>query len=174
MAIGNFATRSPKQAIFRFNPGIKEEIFPDKHPYYKASNEVVQVIDNQGLKKAKEETKLTLRDIVLNDVSEQNYQVRFTKTSLKLYTGEARTIDELALLTDIALIGKELIYIGRGELDTKSKTSKNIEKKIKRGVKEYVYFISSYNGEDYKLSFERFERRGKSHLEPYGISKIRK
>lgn len=40
MRRGDEATSSPKQKIFRFNPGIDKQLFPPKHPYYKLSAEV--------------------------------------------------------------------------------------------------------------------------------------
>ena len=39
MAAGDAATKLPNQKIFRFNPGMEQTIFPDKHPYYKVSQE---------------------------------------------------------------------------------------------------------------------------------------
>lgn len=36
MKLGNEATEGPKKAIFRFNAGRTMQIFPPKHPYYKA------------------------------------------------------------------------------------------------------------------------------------------
>lgn len=48
--IGEEITADPKKQIFRFNPGKELKIFPDKHPYNKASKEVKKEI----LKLAKE------------------------------------------------------------------------------------------------------------------------
>jgi hypothetical protein len=34
MAAGDFATKNPKQQIFRFNAGTGKKVFPNKHPYF--------------------------------------------------------------------------------------------------------------------------------------------
>ena len=39
-AIGNTMTDTPKKQIFRFNPGAQQKIFPPKHPYYKAEQNI--------------------------------------------------------------------------------------------------------------------------------------
>lgn len=44
MQAGEAATASPKQKIFRFNPGIDKQIFPPKHPYYKVSKEAADEV----------------------------------------------------------------------------------------------------------------------------------
>ena len=40
IARGQACTAKPKQQIFRFNPGKQQKIFPPKHPYFKANEEV--------------------------------------------------------------------------------------------------------------------------------------
>lgn len=44
MLAGNEATDSPKQRIFRFNPGLDRQLFPPKHPYYKLSKEAAETV----------------------------------------------------------------------------------------------------------------------------------
>ena len=44
MRRGDEATDSPKQKIFRFNPGIDRQLFPPHHPYYKLSQEAQEEI----------------------------------------------------------------------------------------------------------------------------------
>ncbi|SUE33660.1 phage minor head protein [Rikenella microfusus] len=44
MRRGDEATDSPKQKIFRFNPGIDKQLFPPKHPYYKLSQEAQEQV----------------------------------------------------------------------------------------------------------------------------------
>ncbi len=41
---GDMITSDPKKQIFRFNPGKELKIFPDKHPYYKAPEEIGKTI----------------------------------------------------------------------------------------------------------------------------------
>lgn len=44
MAAGANCTDTPKKQIFRFNPGKQEKIFPPKHPYFKAPEDVKEMI----------------------------------------------------------------------------------------------------------------------------------
>lgn len=44
MRRGDEATDSPKQKIFRFNPGIDRQLFPPHHPYYKLSQEAQEQV----------------------------------------------------------------------------------------------------------------------------------
>ena len=44
MQAGDKATGSPKQRIFRFNPGIDKQLFPPKHPYYKLSKQEAEKV----------------------------------------------------------------------------------------------------------------------------------
>lgn len=45
MLRGNNCTEAAKQQIFRFNPGKELKLFPPKHPYYKAPDEVREVVE---------------------------------------------------------------------------------------------------------------------------------
>lgn len=45
MLRGNNCTEAAKQQIFRFNPGKSLQLFPPKHPYYKAPDEVREVVE---------------------------------------------------------------------------------------------------------------------------------
>lgn len=45
MLRGNNCTENAKQQIFRFNPGKDLQLFPPKHPYYKAPKAAKQVIE---------------------------------------------------------------------------------------------------------------------------------
>ncbi|MCM1035547.1 MAG: toxin glutamine deamidase domain-containing protein [Paludibacter sp.] len=47
IAAGQQATASPKQQIFRFNPGKQQKVFPPKHPYYKAPTPAKDIINKE-------------------------------------------------------------------------------------------------------------------------------
>lgn len=57
---GDFATSEPKQQIFRFNAGKTLELFPPKHPYYKAPKEAEQAIIELAKETVKEFTAQTI------------------------------------------------------------------------------------------------------------------
>lgn len=46
MELGDKATDTPKQKIFRFNPGIDRQLFPPHHPYYKLSKDAAEEVDS--------------------------------------------------------------------------------------------------------------------------------
>lgn len=48
---------SNKSAIFRFNPGKQEKIFPPKHPYYKTSEAVKEVVEKTYIAQRRSEIK---------------------------------------------------------------------------------------------------------------------
>lgn len=48
MLRGNNCTEAAKQQIFRFNPGKDLQLFPPKHPYYKAPEAAKQVIEQMA------------------------------------------------------------------------------------------------------------------------------
>ncbi len=48
MLRGNNCTEAAKQQIFRFNPGKNLLLFPNKHPYYKASDDVKKMVERQA------------------------------------------------------------------------------------------------------------------------------
>lgn len=53
MLRGNNCTEAAKQQIFRFNPGKDLQLFPPKHPYYKAPEAAKQVIEQITEERAK-------------------------------------------------------------------------------------------------------------------------
>ncbi len=55
MLRGNNCTEAAKQQIFRFNPGKSLELFPPKHPYYKAPEAAKQVIEQLSEEQKKEQ-----------------------------------------------------------------------------------------------------------------------
>ena len=45
MLRGNNCTEAAKQQIFRFNPGKSLQLFPPKHPYYKAPDDAKKAVE---------------------------------------------------------------------------------------------------------------------------------
>ena len=74
MATGDAATKLPSQKIFRFNPGIEQHIFPDKHPYYKvsqkASDKIKAVVNAEKI--SAEEKKVLSKDEDFSPESEDD------------------------------------------------------------------------------------------------------
>ncbi|WP_289634502.1 phage minor head protein [uncultured Duncaniella sp.] len=55
MLRGNNCTEAAKQQIFRFNPGKELQLFPPKHPYYKAPEAAKQVIEQLSEEQKREQ-----------------------------------------------------------------------------------------------------------------------
>ncbi|MCF0219097.1 MAG: minor capsid protein [Muribaculaceae bacterium] len=55
MQRGNNCTEAAKQQIFRFNPGKTLQLFPPKHPYFKAPAEVKQVVEQLSEEQKREQ-----------------------------------------------------------------------------------------------------------------------
>lgn len=55
MLRGNNCTETAKQQIFRFNPGKDLQLFPPKHPYYKAPEAAKQVIEQMSEEQQREQ-----------------------------------------------------------------------------------------------------------------------
>lgn len=55
MLRGNNCTEAAKQQIFRFNPGKDLQLFPPKHPYYKAPEAAKQVIEQMSEEQKREQ-----------------------------------------------------------------------------------------------------------------------
>ena len=56
MLRGNNCTENAKQQIFRFNPGKDLQLFPPKHPYFKAPEDAKQVIEQQAAERTEHYT----------------------------------------------------------------------------------------------------------------------
>lgn len=55
MLRGNNCTEAAKQQIFRFNPGKDLKLFPPKHPYYKAPEQVQKAVEDLAATRQKEQ-----------------------------------------------------------------------------------------------------------------------
>lgn len=74
MRRGDEATDSPKQKIFRFNPGIDHQLFPPHHPYYKLSETAKEKVS-----KAVEEVRKEVEGDSSNDKSPQTHTINLQK-----------------------------------------------------------------------------------------------
>lgn len=55
MLRGNNCTEAAKQQIFRFNPGKDLQLFPPKHPYYKAPDDAKKVVEQMREERTREQ-----------------------------------------------------------------------------------------------------------------------
>lgn len=83
---GNRATETAKMQIFRFNPGKTLELFPPKHPYYKAPIEVEKEI----LKQAEQKPVITTKEEVWNEIRRINEETKWFENGFGTLAVEMR------------------------------------------------------------------------------------
>lgn len=84
MQRGDEATDSPKQRIFRFNPGIDGQLFPPKHPYYKVSKGAKKVIVEAVKKIATQDDYARFEGSTDFDITLQTVQAKFKDVAIEL------------------------------------------------------------------------------------------
>ena len=147
MLRGNNCTENAKQQIFRYNPGKELQLFPPKHPYYKAPDE------------AKKEIFLSVKREIIKNASPIVCQAdnlktgvfRMSKKAFKNAYGHAYNMKELEMYNFIIGNIQKLKFdrfsrLGEGKNLNDPKDAKNIKRKKDRGVKGYnVYFFTHNN-----------------------------
>lgn len=170
MARGNAMTNTPKKAIFRFNPGAQEKIFPPKHPYYKAPEVVQEILKSIAEKSAAaaerekylKEMEPLLDKKVVKETDEGSVAIGFTKKGNKHLLNDtqwrAKKFDKENLKTiDESL--QQSTFVKSAELSKKRKDSitkfyyfkdkdkklyYNVAEKIRGGtVYRYLYSITN-------------------------------
>ena len=99
MQRGNECTEGAKRAIFRYNAGKSLQLFPPKHPYYKASKEAKQVIEQvtqeaireKRIGTLREQLPDTLTDMEKDAIAANNYVL---EQALGITVGKPMTIEE--------------------------------------------------------------------------------
>ncbi|MGL4956540.1 MAG: phage minor head protein [Bacteroidales bacterium] len=155
IAIGNGATSTPAQQVFRFNAGAQKKIFPTKHPYYKAPKEVKEAVDGimEALRKEKtaeerrqykKEMDTLLDKKVTANGNGHPMTVSFSKRGNKHILSDAirRNIVELKDLKNLDKI-----------LDTSSFIKKDgLRKERKDDIKRFYYYKAEVNGKTIYLN----------------------
>lgn len=87
-----------KAAMFRFNPGVSQTIFPDKHPYYKVSREAKQAV-GEAVKKVVEyadfdsaidaaKTKKSVETQLQEQLGKEHEGIKVSLQKVNLYTAK--------------------------------------------------------------------------------------
>lgn len=90
IAAGANCTAKPKQQIFRFNPGKQEKIFPPKHPYYKAPEEVKEtvekIVEDNGIGNV---VNIVRKQIIAKDKAKTVSTIKKNKETMPQHNGVA-------------------------------------------------------------------------------------
>lgn len=182
LARGRAATYKPnadgvnKAAIFRFNPGKEQRIFPKKHPYfpkgcgdcglnqyatgkgkpqYTACRKIQKLAKKEREKKAKKD----IAGLILTNEKFTNNTVFISPSSLRNYLKHSETAEEISILQDFVKNKLPIeVYEPPKEVDYLNHTEGNYNKKINRGVVDFHYYKVTYNNKVYVLSFENLKK----------------
>lgn len=96
---GDESTQTIKQQMFRFNPGKTLELFPPKHPYYKVTKEVKQVVEQVSAEEIKQRRIAELRQALPDNLTEtekdaiaaNNYEL---EKAMGIVIGKRMSVDE--------------------------------------------------------------------------------
>lgn len=168
-----------KLAMFRFNPGKQQVIFPPSHPYYKfkdaaAHAEKTPTSSNQRSEKNKEIERWVDNNIPQYGltVALSNFQSGSGIIIRKNVNSIARHFTEPGLkdmAKDIMNIVKNSSYIESKPFDkTNEDIDPSVKKKVNRGVESYNYYKFTWRGETYRLNVEII--KGEEY--PYMVNKI--
>lgn len=124
MLRGNNCTEAAKQQIFRFNPGKTLELFPPKHPYFKAPEAVKKVVEILATEQEREyiaQRRREIRETMAERLAEPLTNPDFDKTvtlstrSVKEFTNQPHKFirEKNELLLDIKRVFKAARYLGR-------------------------------------------------------------
>jgi SPP1 gp7 family putative phage head morphogenesis protein len=165
-------------AMFRFNPGKQQVIFPPSHPYYKLQSSINSDKAPAGLNQRKEKDKEVQR-WAKDNIPEQGLVLKlsnFKSGSAILGRSNIRNISShftdpemKEMATDIITIVKKSKYYNYEPLyEANDNNEEKIERKRLRGVTGYNYYLFDWRGQQYRLNVEIID--GKEY--PYMVNKM--
>lgn len=96
---GDMCTDDPKLKIFRFNPGMTLNLFPEKHPYNKVPKPVKKIVETMAAEESKEQRIKALRaqlpdnltDAEKDAIAAHNYEL---EQAMGIKAGKPMTVEE--------------------------------------------------------------------------------
>lgn len=179
-----------KAAIFRFNPGKEQRIFPKKHPYFPKgcgdcglnqyaiggnnNNQCPTLckITNIFLRKAQKKLKIDLKGVVIkNPIIKTNNTFVFTSDARKNIAGHCENIEEIAAVRHLVSNPNDLMISSRASepIDTTNHKPANVAKKSLRKVVCYNYYEIEHNGKRFQFSCENIDNK---YEQLYGIKTL--
>ncbi len=162
MRRGQNCTDGAKRKIFRFNPGKAMRLFPEQHPYYKAptvaKKEFNKLAVIEGRKHAVEY--MPLEDGLVNYENISSGKLNQVNKPRKRLLSHCYTLEELDAAVYFwnnphLLSSPRISILGENKDMNNPKAQKNIERKKKRGVCEYIEYRATYKGVNWLIKTER-------------------
>lgn len=187
-SVGEHATSLPKQKIFRFNPGKTGKVFPPKHPYlpkgcgnctrklllsYNPESDKCKgcaIITKQAVIEGREKATMFMpledNHIIYNNLLTS--RLHKANKPRKRLLSHCYSIDDLDAAVYFwnnpnVLVEPRISILGENKDMSSPIAQKNIEKKKKRGICEYIEYRAMYKGvkwliktERHKAGFEQF------------------
>lgn len=162
MKRGQNCTDGAKRQIFRFNPGKSMRLFPDRHPYYKVIEAGKKEINKLAMKESRERAK----ELIPLDIEIVKYNNLLTTSLLKSKKPMERLLSHCYNTEELnaaiyfwnnphKLSSPRISVLGENKDMSKPQNRKNIERKKKRGVREYIEYHGRFNNADWVVKTER-------------------
>ena len=158
MLRGNNCTDNAKQQIFRYNPGKDLQLFPPKHPYYKAPEEAKKEVFHITRRNAQNNAK----SVICEAQNLETGTLWQTRKAMQRAYGHAFSLEELRMY-DLVLINLNKLehirfsHLGEGKNLNDEKDLKNINKKKDRGVTGYNIYSFLHNNEIWEVKTEIYK-----------------
>ena len=130
-----------KAKIFRFNPGKKQKVFPDKHPYFKAP-EVEAEIQKAAWKEKRTEAKRILKEIKVGKVFYENPAFGGRKAEFT-----SKTIDEIIKHAKTFDLKADILFNIEDYLDPAAQLKTEPPKDDKDKARQFFVLSTEYKGE---------------------------
>ena len=183
-------------AIFRFNPGKQQVIFPPKHPYKgdlsKCNTQLAaggnqsekcavaaelakQLKENINLDRKKADAAIKewgnnkIKKGLFWSIKNKEFttgEVRITRSNIDNLLAHIGKTNNKFIVKDIENVLAKAKYKSSAEID-KNKSSKNYGKKIARGVERYNYYTSKWNERKVIINMEVIKL---GYEQPYSIT----
>ncbi|MCZ2084149.1 MAG: phage head morphogenesis protein [Flavobacteriales bacterium] len=156
---------------FQNNVGATGQIFTEKNAYIENTPEEVfeDFAKFQRKEKDKELKEWAATQIKRGEALVKNREqteIRVSRSSMESVMKHISSIERKEIIKDMMTLFDDMIYSRSMPLDL-SKSSKNLGKKIARGVTSYKYYVAKWNGLDVEIVMEVMKN---GYEQPYAVN----
>jgi len=157
---GDNCTEGEKRKIFRFNAGKSLQLFPPKHPYYKATQDAKQAVFEGARRHADKQATEEIRESPNLQTGKLNQTRKAMKRAIR-HTFDFEQLQTMLTLADHLheFRFERFSHLGEGKDMTKPENIKNIENKKRRGITGYNIYKANINGTTWIIKTEVFKHK---------------